>query len=224
MADADDGDERGRRRRRAVRSAGALAGVLSALGASGSAGAAAERRGRTRPVCPGDDSSSGPNDWHLDIVAEQLALRESNGPGLDKDGVRTMLSEHDGALILFAASDFGQPRVFLPERVSDQNAALQAILDRVHERRWREENRDLREIRDRAFDESKGSTRGYRRSTTVTARSTTSPLPGRKVPTTSGRLPSSWGSSTGWRTPTTAGSETTASRTERALGLHRCDE
>lgn len=164
MADADDGDDRDRRRRRAVRSAGALAGVLSALGASGSAGAAAERRGRVRPVCPGGDPSNGPNDWHLDIVAEQLALRESNGPSLDEDGVRTVLSEHngefDGALILFAASDFGQPRVFLPETVSDQGAALQAILDRVHERRWREENRDLRQVRDRAFDEVEGIHQG----------------------------------------------------------------
>jgi hypothetical protein len=159
MADADDGDDRGRTRRRAVRNAGALAGVLSMLGASGHAGAAAERRGRVRPVCSGD-GSGGPNDWNLDIVSEQLSLRESNEPSLDEGGVRTVLREYngefDGALILFAASDFGQPRVFLPEGVSDHGAALQAILDRIHERRWREENPDLRRVHDRAFDEVQG--------------------------------------------------------------------
>lgn len=134
------------------------------LGASGSAGAATERRRRSRPVCPGDGSSSGPNDWQLELIAAQLALRESSEPALDEDGIRAVLREHDdgfdGALVFFAASDFGQPRVFLPEGVSDHDAALQAILDRVHERRWRAENHDLRRVRNRTFDEVEGIHQG----------------------------------------------------------------
>lgn len=163
----DGGDEPDRTRRRAIRGGGALAGALSMLGASGHTGAAGgEPEGAARPVCENVDPATDPNEWYRRLVVEQLELRDSTEPGLDASGddVRAVLREHsdgfDGHLLFFASSDFGQPRVLLPEELSDRDAALRAVLDRIHERRWREENLDLREVRTRMFDEVEGIHKG----------------------------------------------------------------
>jgi hypothetical protein len=137
------------------------------LGASGHTGAAGgEPEEAARPVCENVDPATDPNEWYRRLVVEQLELRDSTEPGLDASGddVRAVLREHsdgfDGHLLFFASSDFGQPRVFLPEELSDRQACLQAVLDRVHERKWRARNSDLRDVRDQMFDEVRGIHRG----------------------------------------------------------------
>lgn len=167
--DGTDGpDGSNRTRRRALRTGGSLAGILSMLGASGPTGAAgtSEEEGEAQPVCENVDPATDPNEWYRQLVADQLDLRDSTEPALDanRDDVRAVLREHngefDGHLLFFASSDFGQPRVFLPEELSDRDAALRAVLDRIHERRWREENLDLRDVRARVFEEVDGIHKG----------------------------------------------------------------
>ncbi len=104
------------------------------------------------------------NEEYLQSIDHQLDLRDNNEPNMDEDAIREVLNERqsrfDGALLFFGANDFGQPRVFLPESVSDQDAALQAVVDAVHEEKWRARNSALRDVRNRMFDEVTGIHQG----------------------------------------------------------------
>jgi hypothetical protein len=104
------------------------------------------------------------NEEYLQLIDRQLELRDDNDPNMDEEAIRSVLDENedgfDGALMAFAANDFGQPRVFLPESVSDQDAALQAVVDAVHEEKWRARNSALRDVRNRMFDEVTGIHQG----------------------------------------------------------------
>ncbi|MFC6905816.1 hypothetical protein ACFQGH_11490 [Halalkalicoccus tibetensis] len=101
-----------------------------------------------------------PNQEYIESIEHQLRLRDDNDPNMDEDGVRSVLQENqgrfDGQLIGFAANDFGQPRVFLPDGISDQNTALQAIVDAIHEEKWRARNSALRDVRDQTFSDVQG--------------------------------------------------------------------
>lgn len=166
-------------RRRVLRISGAVAGALSAVGLSGTAAGGplvpggerlpfdGEPVGEPHPACedpPPETGASDPNERHLQLVAEQIRLRGDNRPKMDEDAIRSVLRDRNAAfddhLIFFAANDFGQPRVFLPEALEDQDTALQAILDRVHERKWRGDDPDLRDVRHRMFEEVRGIHKG----------------------------------------------------------------
>lgn len=178
-----DGGEMDETRRRLLRGAGVLAGGLTTVGAVETAGALAggpisdegerlpldgEPIGEPHPACedpgPSEADASDPNERYLHLVAQQMELRDDNRPNMDEDAIRSILrdrrEEFDGHLLFFGANDFGQPRVFLPEGLSDRQACLQAVLDRVHERKWRARNSDLRDVRDQMFDEVRGIHRG----------------------------------------------------------------
>lgn len=184
MADGDgDGVEMDETRRRLLRGAGVLAGGLTTVGAAETAGALAggpisaegerlpldgEPIGEPHPACedpgPPEADASDPNERYLQLVDQQMELRDDNRPNMDEDAIRSILrdrrEEFDGHLLFFGANDFGQPRVFLPEELSDRQACLQTVLDRVHERKWRARNSDLRDVRDQMFDEVRGIHRG----------------------------------------------------------------
>ena len=100
------------------------------------------------------------NEEYIETIDHQLDLRDNNDPNMDEDGVRSVLDENDqrfdGRLIGFAANDFGQPRVFLPESVSDQDATLQAVVDAVHEEKWRARNSALRDVRNEVVTDVQG--------------------------------------------------------------------
>lgn len=100
------------------------------------------------------------NEEYLQSIDHQLDLRDNNEPNMDEDAIRSVLDENqsrfDGHLMVFAANDFGQPRVFLPEGVSDQDEALQAVVDAVHEEKWRARNSALRDVRNQMFDDVQG--------------------------------------------------------------------
>lgn len=104
------------------------------------------------------------NEEYLQSIEHQFELRRNNDPNMDEDAIREVLNERqsrfDGDLLFFGANDFGQPRVFLPESVSDQDAALQAVVDAVHEEKWRARNSALRDVRNRMFDEGTGIHQG----------------------------------------------------------------
>lgn len=138
-------DDRIFNRRQLLSTAGV--GIVG-LGMSGRAAAA-----------PGD-----PNEEYLELIAQQQDLR-NNEPDMDEEAVRSILRERqdefDGHLLFFAANDFGQPRAFLPESLSDQDAALQAVLNGIHERKWGARNAGLRDVRDRTFDEVRGVHKGF---------------------------------------------------------------
>ncbi|MDL5362578.1 hypothetical protein [Halalkalicoccus sp. NIPERK01] len=162
-------------RRRLLRAGGAVAGVLSAVGVSGAAAGGpitgddgrlpfdGRRVGEPHPACEDptpEPSASDPNERYRELLEQALDMRDSYQSTMDHDAIRALLRERnggfDGHLVLFAASDFGEPRVFLPDGVSDRSAALEAILDRVHERKWRARNSDLRDVRNRLFEEKYG--------------------------------------------------------------------
>lgn len=100
------------------------------------------------------------NEEYLQSIDHQFELRRNNEPNMDEDGIREVLAEEesgfDGDLICFVANDFGKPRVFLPEHVSDQGDALQAVVDAIHERKWGARNSALRDVRDRMFEDVEG--------------------------------------------------------------------
>lgn len=104
------------------------------------------------------------NEAYLESIDRQLDLRDTNDPEMDEEAIRSVLREDrsrfDGDLVAFAANDFGQPRVFLPESLSDQDAALQAVLDAIHEEKWRARNSALRDVRNRMFDQASGIHKG----------------------------------------------------------------
>ena len=104
------------------------------------------------------------NEEYLQSIEHQFDLRDNNEPNMDEDGIREVLADEesgfDGDLLFFGANDFGQPRVFLPEHISDQDAALQAVVDAVHEEKWRARNSALRDVRDRMFDDVTGIHQG----------------------------------------------------------------
>lgn len=182
MTDADDARTLDERRRRLLRIGGAVAGTLSALAGTGSADVAAGRPvapdGKQLPITggppghprpreesePEPENANGPNERYRQLLAQQIALRDENSSNLDTEAIRGILRDRqegfDGHLLFFAASDFGQPRVLLPETVEDQDAALQAVLDRIHEQKWRANNHDLREVRHRIIDEVRGIHKG----------------------------------------------------------------
>lgn len=184
MADGDgDGSAMDETRRHFLRGAGLLAGGLTTVGAAETAGALAgslisdeggrlpldgEPIGEPHPACedpgPPEADASDPNERYLQLVAQQMELRDDNRPNMDEDAIRSILGERgaefDGHLLFFGSNDFGQHRVFLPEELSDQQACLDAVLDRVHERKWRARNSDLRGVRDRMLDEVRGIHRG----------------------------------------------------------------
>lgn len=171
MADGDGTDDG---RRRLLRNAGALAGGLTVLGASTKVGAEGagpvpsggerlpmdgEPVGEAHPTCEEpatEPSASEPNERYRQLLEEALDMRDANEPAIEYDAIGDVLrdrdGEFDGDLILFAASDFGAPRVFLPESLSDPEAALGAILDQIHERKWRARNATLRDVRDEVFE------------------------------------------------------------------------
>lgn len=170
MADGDANELR----RRLLRNAGALAGGLTVLGASTKAGAEGsgpvpsggerlprdgESVGEDHPACEeptSEPSASDPNERYRELLEQALDMRDSNEPSIQYDAIGDVLrdrsGEFDGDLILFAASDFGAPRVFLPESLSEPNAALGSILERVHEQKWRARNAALRDVRDEVFE------------------------------------------------------------------------
>lgn len=184
MADGDgDAGETDETRRRLLRGAGLLAGGLTAVGSAGTAGALAgspisdegerlpldgEPIGEPHPACedpgPPPADASDPNERYLQLIDQQLELRDDNRPNMDEDAIRSILRERqdafDGHLIFFGSNDFGQPRAFLPEELSDHDAALQAILDRAHERKWRARNSALRDVRDRMLEDVRGIHQG----------------------------------------------------------------
>lgn len=184
MADGDgDAGEREETRRRLLRGAGLLAGGLTTVGAAGTAGALAgdpisadgerlpldgEPISEPHPACedpsPPEADASDPNERYLQLVAQQMELRDDNRPNMDEDAIRSILRERreefDGHLLFFGASDFGQPRVFLPEELSDRQACLQAVLDRIHEQKWRARDSGLRDVRNRMLDEVRGIHQG----------------------------------------------------------------
>lgn len=108
-----------------------------------------------------------PNEQYLELIDQQLDLRDTTDPDMDEETIRSVLDENqsrfDGDLLFFAANDFGQPRTFLPEHLSEQeqDAALQAVLDGVHERKWRARNSALRDVRNRMFEEVRGIHQGF---------------------------------------------------------------
>lgn len=101
---------------------------------------------------------------YLELIDQQRDLRDDNDPDMDEEAIRSVLDENqsrfDGDLLFFAANDFGQPRVFLPDSLSEQDAALQAVLDGIHEEKWRARNSALRDVRNRMFDEVGGIHQG----------------------------------------------------------------
>ncbi|WP_122089220.1 hypothetical protein [Halalkalicoccus subterraneus] len=107
-----------------------------------------------------------PNAQYLDLIDQQLDLRDTTDPDMDEDAIRSVLEENesrfDGDLVFFAANDFGQPRAFLPDHLSDeeQDAALQAVLDAIHEEKWRARNSALRDVRDQMFEDVRGIQKG----------------------------------------------------------------
>ncbi|ADJ14209.1 hypothetical protein [Halalkalicoccus jeotgali] len=142
-----------------------LLGTLAGLGFVSAFG--------TRPVAAESDIGDGsvgssddpddptdPDERYLQLLAAQRELRASNGSNLDTDGIRAVLEERaadfEGQLLFFAASDFGQPRVFLPSDLSDPDDALQAVLDRVHAEKWSPDHDGLRAVRRRVFEETTG--------------------------------------------------------------------
>jgi hypothetical protein len=183
MSDGDGGaNGRAVTRRRLLRGAGLAAGGLTASAATGTAGALAggpidaggerlpfdgESVGESHPACeeprPAADASD-PNERYLQLVARQMELRDTYRPNMDTEAVRSILrdrrDEFDGHLVFFAASDFGQPRVFLPEDVSDRQACLQTVLDRIHEQKWRARHSGLRNVRNQMLDEVRGIHQG----------------------------------------------------------------
>lgn len=169
-------------RRRLLRGTGLVAGGLAASASAGTAGALGggpisadgplpfdgEPIGEPHPACeesgPPPADASDANERYLQLVAQQLELRDTYRPNMDEGAVRSILrdrqDEFDGHLIFFGSSDFGQPRVFLPGNVSDRQACLQAVLDRIHERKWRARNSGLRDVRNQMFDEVRGIHQG----------------------------------------------------------------
>ncbi|KYH26324.1 hypothetical protein HAPAU_14210 [Halalkalicoccus paucihalophilus] len=164
-------------RRRLLRASGALAGVLSMMAGTAAGGPIArggerlpfegEPVGAPHPACedpPPEPTASDPDERYRELLERALYMRESYRSTLDHDAVRAVLRNRndgfDGHLVFFAASDFGEPLVFLPEGVSDRDAALQAILDRLHERKWRARNPELRDVRHRLFEEVRGIHQG----------------------------------------------------------------
>lgn len=178
---SDESDELNDDRRRVLRTGGSIAAGLSLLSVSGVAAGTTpvasdgdglpfdgDRIGETHPACeddtPPDPNASDPNERYLQLLDQALDLRDSNQPNMDYDAIRSVLRERndgfDGHLVFFAASDFGEPRVFLSGSISDQQAALEAILDRVHEQKWRADNADLRGVYNQMFDEVRGIHQG----------------------------------------------------------------
>lgn len=184
MSDGDGGVGDGTvTRRRLLRGAGLVAGGLGATTAAGTAGGLAggpidtggdplpldgESSGEPHPACeepsqPWADASD-PNERYLQLVARQLELRRTYRPNLDEEAIRSVLRERqdefDGHLVFFAMNEFGQPRAFLPEAVSDGQTCLETVLDQVHEEKWRARDPDLRDVRDQTFDEVRGIHQG----------------------------------------------------------------
>lgn len=177
----DDGDEKANdRRRRLLKGAGSIAGGLAVAGAiPGSADAFGSPIAGGGPLPlderhadrnePPEEPSSNPDDGaadrrYLELVAEQIGLRDNNTSTMDTAAIRAALRERngefDGHLVFFAASDFGRPVVFLPEGLSDPDGMLNAVLDRIHERKWRAENERLRSVRHEIFDRVRGIHKG----------------------------------------------------------------
>lgn len=170
----DETDELNGDRRRVLRASGSLAAGLSLIGASGVANASGlvasngdqvpydgERIGEAHSACeddtPPDPNADNPHERYRQLLEQALDMRENNQSNLDHGGIRSVLRERndefDGELVFFIGNDFGEPRVFLSESIGDQQAALEAVLDRVHEQKWRANDADLRDVRDQMLDE-----------------------------------------------------------------------
>ncbi|MDL5362304.1 hypothetical protein [Halalkalicoccus sp. NIPERK01] len=147
-------------RRNALRSVGVAAGLLAAVGTTRPATAEDD----SADACDDPDEPTDPDELYVHLLARQRELRASNGANLDEDGVRTVLEERaadfEGRLLFFAASDFGQPRVFLPADLSDPDAVLQSVLDRIHAEKWSPEHDGLRDVRRQVFEEVAGIHQG----------------------------------------------------------------
>jgi hypothetical protein len=170
----DETDELNGGRRRVLRAGGSLVAGLSLIGASGVVNANApvasegdqlpydgERIGEAHPTCeddtPPDPNASNPHERYRQLLAQALDMRDNNQSNMDHGAIQSVLQERngefDGELVFFAGNDFGEPRVFLSESIGDQQAALDAILDRVHEQKWRADHADLRDVRNQMIDE-----------------------------------------------------------------------
>ncbi|MFC6903833.1 hypothetical protein [Halalkalicoccus tibetensis] len=168
-------------RRRLLRIGGAAAGGLSIVGASKTVGAGGgplaregglpfdgEPGGESHSACgddgPTEPDASDPDERYRQLLEQGLEMRDANQPNLNYGTIRSVLGdrngEFDGHLVFFAASDFGEPRVFLPAGLSNRDEALQAILDRVHEQKWRARDSGLRDVRSQLFDEVPGIHQG----------------------------------------------------------------
>lgn len=149
-------------RRGVLRSAGVVAGLLAAAGTTRPA--TAEDDSNDGPRCDGSDEPTDPDELYVYLLARQRKLRASNGANLDEDGVRTVLEERatdfEGHLLFFAASDFGQPRVFFPADLPDPDAVLQSVLDRIHTEKWSPDHDRLRDVRRQVFEEVSGVHQG----------------------------------------------------------------
>ncbi|MCH7661198.1 MAG: hypothetical protein IH933_11685 [Euryarchaeota archaeon] len=170
----DESDELNDDRRRLLRASGSLAAGLSVLGVSGVASAGGpvasegdelpydgERIGEAHPACaedsPPEPNASNPHERYRQLLAQALDMRDNNQSNLDHGGIRSVLRERngefDGELVFFVGNDFGEPRVFLSEAIGDQQAALEAVLDRIHEQKWRADHAGLRSVRNQVLDE-----------------------------------------------------------------------
>ncbi|KYH27268.1 hypothetical protein HAPAU_07210 [Halalkalicoccus paucihalophilus] len=152
-------------RRRVLRGAGAAAGLVGVFGGTRPTTAAeTESDSIEDTLCTDSETETDPDELYLGLLAKQLELRATTGPNLDEEGIRTVLEEYEpdfeGHLIFFAASDFGKPRVFLPDGLPDRQLALETILDRVHQGKWNPDHAGLREVRNRVFEEVRGIHQG----------------------------------------------------------------
>ena len=102
---------------------------------------------------------------YRETLREQIKLRDDNSPAIDKDAIKEILqSKQDtvnGELLFLAASDFGQPYAFVPERIDDGRVALNVLLDQVHRDRrydgkWGAENTNLRSIKEKIVSSTEG--------------------------------------------------------------------
>ncbi len=156
-------------RRRTLRGIGATVGGLAL--ANGLAPASARSGG---PVLIGPDGEVRPEDVeaavgagerpvenseadarYLELIREAIELRANSESTMDGDAIRAVLRERNEGfrsdLVFFAASDFGSPQVFVPEGFEERDERLNAVLDRIHEQKWRADSQPLRSVRNEVF-------------------------------------------------------------------------
>ncbi|WP_331234445.1 hypothetical protein [Natronorarus salvus] len=101
---------------------------------------------------------------YLELIREATELRANSESTMDSDAIRAVLRERNEGfrsdLVFFAASDFGSPQVFVPEGFEERDERLNAVLDRIHEQKWRADSQPLRSVRDEVFERVPGIHQG----------------------------------------------------------------